>query len=108
MVTASAAQSRYTAARVLKFLHATEEAYGVSLKFWVEGQKDAGADPDLVIFCWGSGDPFDLIPEGIQPRGMMIYEDEEESIEQALYWSIAAVERLLSRVREPLGPRPVL
>jgi len=108
MTTGSAAHGRYTHARVLRYLQSVEAAYDVSLKFWVNARKDAGASPDIHLFCWGSGAAFELIPEGIPPRAITVYDDEEDSLPEALYWSISSVERLLNRVREPIGTRPVL
>lgn len=108
MSESSAAAGKYSMPRVYSYIRKVEVAYGVSLKFWLDLREDSTGEPALSVFSWGSGDAFDLIPEGIQPYPSVIYSDEENALGEALFFAVLFVARCLGKVKEPLGPPPTL
>lgn len=108
MTEPSAAVRKYKMPRVYAYIRQVEVAYGISIKSWVDFRPAGGADPDLCVFSWGSGDAFDLIPEGVQPRAFVIYTEESDGLGEALYYSVRYIQTLIEAIREPLGPPPAL
>ena len=108
MSTPSAAVEKYALPRVHQYIQAVEVAYNVSLKFWLDFRPDGQGGTSLVVFCWGAGDAFDLIPNGVPPRAVAVYPNEPAGLEEALYYSVMTVAMYLDKVKEPLGPRPSL
>lgn len=100
--------SRYSLPRVIHYIQSVEAAYNVSLKFWLELRISGGGDAVASVLCWGSGDTFDLIPSGIQPRASEIHPDEENGLGEAIYYAVLFVDRYLGKLREPIGARPSL
>jgi len=100
--------SRYTLSRVLRYIARVEEAYGVSLKFWLSFRENNEHSADMFIFAWGSGGAFDKIPLGIQPRGCEVDWEESEPVGEALYHAVLYIEMLFSKAVEPIGTRPSL
>lgn len=105
MSQASATPNRYNLARVQRYLQSVEAAYGISIKFWLRLGEGTGGVPVILLYAWGSGEAFDLIPSGIQPRGVTVDGEEVNSLGEALYWSICFVAMLIDKVKEPIGPR---
>jgi hypothetical protein len=100
--------ARWRFSRVLDYVIRVENAYGVSLKFWIKFKPGAGGRSDLFVYAAGSGSIFDLLPDAMGVSYAEVMEDEENNLGEALYYAVLHLEQRFNKIREPLGPRPSL
>jgi hypothetical protein len=108
MVSGSQPGARYQLDKVLDYVLAVELAYGVSIHFFLSVERVLGRPAVARVAVGASGSIMDLVPEGYWVRPVEVCDEEPNAIGEAIYYAVLFLEKVLYKIREPIGARPAL
>lgn len=94
--------------RCIAYLQWVEQAFDVSLKFWIQIDRPSGSYKPIALYCAGSGEIFDLLSprEGVVKSPILTADN--GSVYPAMWACLTVLENALTTLGRPKVARPPL